>query len=115
MENKIQKPHKLHVRKGDTVKVISGNERGKTGKIVSVQISKNRATVEGLNMVSKHIKPSATNPNGGIVKQEAPIHISNLMLVDPASGTPTRIGRKLDSNGKLQRYSKKTGEIIKNG
>jgi large subunit ribosomal protein L24 len=115
MEQKTKKPNKLHVRKGDTVKVISGNERGKTGKIVTVLVSKNRAVVEGLNMVSKHIKPSAKNPNGGIVSKEAPIHISNLMLVDPANGQATRVGRKLDSNGKLQRYSKKTGEIIKNG
>jgi large subunit ribosomal protein L24 len=115
MEQTTKKPHKLHVRKGDTVKVISGNERGKTGKIVTVLVSKNRAVVEGLNMVSKHIKPSAKNPNGGIVTKEAPIHISNLMLVDPIKGEATRVGRKLDSNGKLQRYSKKTGEIIKNG
>lgn len=115
MEKNNKKPTKLHIKKGDTVKVISGNSRGKTGKIVSVMISDNRAVVEGLNLVSKHVKPSAANPNGGINKIEAPIHISNLMLVDPATGQPTRIGRKLDSNGKLQRYSKKTGEIIKNG
>ncbi len=115
MEKNSKKRHKLHVRKGDTVKVISGNARGKTGKIISVVVEENRAVVEGLNMVSKHIKPSASNPNGGIEKREAPIHISNLMVVDPATGQATKIGRKLDENGKLQRYSKKTGEIIKNG
>ncbi len=115
MENNNKKPHKLHIRKGDTVKVISGNERGKTGKVVSVLVGDNKAVVEGLNMVSKHTKPSAANPNGGIDKKEAPIHVSNLMLVDPASGNATRVGRKLDDKGKLQRYSKKTGEIIKNG
>ena len=115
MDKNNKKPHKLHIKKGDTVKVISGNSKGKTGKIVSVLISENRAVVEGLNIVSKHVKPSAANPNGGINKIEAPIHISNLMLIDPVIGQPTRVGRKPDSDGKLQRYSKKTGEIIKNG
>ena len=115
MEKNSKKRHKLHVRKGDTVKVISGNSKGKTGKIVTVLVEENRAVVEGINMISKHIKPSADNPKGGIDKREAPIHISNLMLVDPTNGQPTKVGRKLDENGKLQRYSKKTGEIIKNG
>lgn len=115
MEKNNKKPHKLHIRKGDTVKVLSGNERGKTGKVVSVMVSENKAIVEGLNIISKHIKPSAANPSGGIDKKEAPIHASNLMLVDPATGQATKIGRKLDDKGKLQRYSKKTGEIIKNG
>jgi large subunit ribosomal protein L24 len=115
MEKNSKKKHKLHVRKGDTVKVISGNSKGKTGKIVTVLVEENRAVVEGINMISKHIKPSAENPKGGIDKREAPIHISNLMLVDPANGQPTKVGRKPDENGKLQRYSKKTGEIIKNG
>ncbi len=115
MEKTNKKPHKLHIRKGDTVKVISGNERGKTGKVVSVLIGENKAVIEGLNIISKHTKPSAANPNGGIDKKEAPIHVSNLMLVDPATGNPTKVGRKLDDKGKLQRYSKKTGEIIKNG
>ena len=111
MEKKI----KIKIRKGDTVEVISGNSRGKTGKVLEVQVDKYRATVEGINVVSKHIKPSATNPNGGIEKKEAPVHISNLALVDPATGQRTKVGRKLDDKGKLQRYSKKTGEIIKNG
>jgi large subunit ribosomal protein L24 len=106
---------KLHIRSGDTVKVISGNERGKTGKVLLIDRSKYRAVVEGVNMVTKHVKPSAYNPEGGIEKTEASIHLSNLMVVDPASGEATRIGRKLDDQGKLQRYSKKTGEFIKNG
>lgn len=105
---------KLHVRKGDTVKVISGNEKGKSGKVLEVVIAKNRAIIEGLNLVTKHVKPSATNPNGGIEKTEAGIHLSNLMVVDPATGEATRTGRKADDQGKLQRFSKKTGEIIKN-
>jgi large subunit ribosomal protein L24 len=112
MEKKMKK---LHVRKGDTVKVIAGNSKGKTGVVLEVIPAKDRAVVEGVNIVTKHVKPSATNPEGGITKSEAAIHISNLMLVDPAKGEPTRTGRKLDENGKLQRYSKKTGEIVKNG
>ena len=105
---------KLHIKKGDTVKVIAGNSKGSEGKVIEVLISKNRAIVESVNMVSKHSKPNAANPQGGIVKQEAPIHISNLMLVDPKSGDTTRIGRKRDlKTGKLVRYSKKSGEVIK--
>jgi large subunit ribosomal protein L24 len=111
MEKKI----KIKIRKGDTVEVISGNSRGKTGKVVAVHVEKYRAIVEGVNVVSKHIKPSATNPNGGIEKKEAPIHISNLALVDPVTGKRTKVGRKLDDKGKLQRYSKTTGEVITNG
>ena len=106
---------KLHIRKGDTVKVIAGNSKGKTGVVLEMLPAKQRAIVEGVNVVTKHIKPSASNPEGGIEKTEAGVHISNLMLVDPASGEATRTGRKADDNGKLQRYSKKTGEIIKNG
>lgn len=105
---------KLHIKKGDTVKVIAGNSKGQEGKVVEMLISNNRALVEGVNMVSKHTKPNAASPQGGIVKQEAPIHISNLMLIDPKSGEATRIGRKIDEkSGKLTRYSKKTGEVIK--
>lgn len=106
---------KLHIKKGDTVKILAGNDRGKTGKVLDVIPAKRRAFVEGINMVTKHMKPSAANPNGGIEKMESAIHISNLMLVDPSTGEPTRVGRKLDENGKLQRYSKKTGEFINNG
>lgn len=107
--------NKFHVKKGDTVKVIAGNDKGKNGKVLSIVKDKSRAIVEGLNMVTKHKKPSASNPNGGIEKMEAGIHISNLMLVDPATGNATRTGRKLDADKKLQRFSKKTGEIINNG
>jgi len=104
---------KLHIKKGDTVIVVSGNSKGQKGKVLDVIRESNRAIVEGVNMVSKHAKPNAENPQGGIIKQEAPIHISNLMLVDPSSGKPTRIGRRLNDNGKLVRYSKKSGEEIK--
>ncbi len=104
---------KSHVKKGDTVVVISGNSRGSEGKVLEVVREKDRAIVEGVNMVSKHTKPNAKHPQGGIIKQEASIHVSNLMLKDPKTGKPTRIGRKLDSNGKLVRYSKKSGEEIK--
>ena len=115
MERKKNKQPKLHVRKGDTVKVIAGNSRGKTGKVLEVLPTKYRAIVEGVNIVTKHMKPSAAKPNGGIEKTEAPVHLSNLMVVEPSSGEATRIGRKADENGKLQRYSKKTGEVINNG
>ena len=115
MKRKKNKQPKLHIRKGDTVKIIAGNDRGKSGKILEVITQKNRAIVEGANIVVKHVKPSADNPNGGIEKTEASIHLSNLMLIDGATGEPTRIGRKLNEAGKLQRYSKKTGEFIKNG
>lgn len=103
---------KLHVKKGDTVLVLSGNDKGKQGKVMSVDVEKNRAVVEGVRIMSKHTRPNTEHPQGGIIKQEAPIHISNLMVVDK-SGKPTRIGRKKDENGKSVRYSKKTGEIIK--
>ncbi len=104
---------KLHIKKGDTVIVNSGEDKGKTGRVLEVLVSKNRAIVEGIKIVSKHTKPNAQNPNGGIEKKEAAIHISKLNLVDPKSGKATRIGRKVDSNGKLVRYSKKSGEVIK--
>lgn len=103
---------KLHIKKGDTVYVNAGEDRGKTGKVLKVLVEKKRAIVEGLNMVSKSQKPNAKNPQGGIVKQEAPIHISNLNVVDPKSGKPTRIGRKVNAEGKLVRYAKKSGEEI---
>jgi large subunit ribosomal protein L24 len=103
---------KLHIKKGDTVYVNAGNYKGQTGKVLSVLVEKQRAVVEGVNMVSKSTKPSAKHPQGGIIKQEAPIHISNLNVVDPKTGKPTRIGRKLGANGKLVRYAKKSGEEI---
>jgi len=104
---------KYHIRKGDTVLVLSGENKGQEGKVLKVITKTDRALVEGVNIVSKHTKPNAQNPQGGIVKQEAPIHISNLQLIDPATGKPTRIGRKRNDEGKLVRYSKKTGEEIK--
>ena len=113
MESKNKKaPAKLHIRSGDTVKVIAGNAKGETGKIKKVLIEKSRATVEGVNMITKHVKPNAQNPQGSIEKLEGTIYISNLMVVDPKTGEPTRTGRKADDKGKLQRYSKKTGEFL---
>ncbi len=104
---------KIHIKKGDTVKVIAGNARGQEGRVLNVDYQKKRVIVEGINMISKHTKPNAANPQGGIVKKEAAIHISNLMVVD-GQGNPTRIGRKIDeATGKLIRYSKKSGEVIK--
>jgi large subunit ribosomal protein L24 len=113
MANKTKKTRfapKLHVKKGDRVQVISGNYKGTTGEVLQVFPTKNRAIVERVNMVKKHQKPTQDNP-GGIVEMEAPIHISNLMLLDPKTGEPTRIGRK-EVDGKLVRYSKKTGELF---
>ncbi len=97
------------------MKVLSGNYRGKQGIVLQVFAKAYRATVEGINIVSRHRKPSAKNPQGGIEKTEAPVHISNLMLVDPTTGVAARIGRKYNDSGKLERFSKKTGKIIKNG
>ena len=103
---------KLHIKKGDTVIVNAGNSKGKTGKVLSVLVEKQRAVVEGVNIVSKSTKPSAQHPQGGIIEQEAPIHISNLNVVDPKTGKATRVGRKEGANGKLVRYAKKSGEEI---
>lgn len=104
---------KLHIKKNDTVVVLAGQDKGKTGKVLKVLVDENLALVEGVNMVSKSTKPSAKNPQGGIVKQEAPIHISNLSLVDPKSGKPTRVGIKVTEDGKKVRIAKKSGEEIK--
>ena len=103
---------KLHIKKGDTVYVNAGNDKGKTGKVLTVIPSENRAIVEGINMVSKHTKPNSKQPQGGIIKQEAPIHVSNLNLIDPQSGKATRVGYKFDGEKKI-RYAKKSGEEIK--
>ena len=111
MENK--KKAKFHIRKGDTVLVIAGDDKGKKGTVLEVLLDKNRAVVEGINIVTKHTKPSAGKPEGGLKKTEAALHVSNLQLVDPATDKPTRIGRKLNDKNKLQRFSKKTGEFIK--
>ena len=102
---------KLHVKKGDKVIVITGAYKGKEGNILEVFPRKNRAVVEGVNTVKKHLKPTKENP-GGITEMEAPIHLSNIMLIDPKSGEATRIGRKI-IDGKLVRFSKKSGEIIR--
>ena len=103
---------KLHIKKGDMVIVNAGEDKGKTGKVLQVLVQKDRAIVEGVNLVSKSTKPNAKNPQGGIVKQEASIHVSNLNLVDPKSGKATRIGRKFNAEGKKVRYAKKSGEEI---
>ena len=95
---------KLHIKKDDTVYVLSGEDRGKTGRVLNV---------EGINIVTKATKPSAKHPQGGLVKMEAPVHISNLSLLDPKTGKPTRVGRRLNAEGKLVRYAKKSGEEIK--
>ncbi|MBE7176430.1 MAG: 50S ribosomal protein L24 [Mucilaginibacter polytrichastri] len=103
----------MKIRKGDEVVVIAGNAKGTKGEVLEVITDKNRAIVKGANLVSKHTKPNAANPNGGIIKQEAAIHISNLMLVDPKSGKGTRVGRKQNAEGKLVRFAKQSGEEIK--
>jgi large subunit ribosomal protein L24 len=113
MERTSNKKVKLHIRKGDKVKVIAGDDKGKEGVVQEILTTKRRVVVEGINIITKHEKPSAGKPEGGIKKTEAPIHISNVQLIDPASGKTTRVGRKLNDKGKLQRYSKKTGELIK--
>ena len=97
---------KLHVKKGDKVRILSGNDKGKEGEVLEVFPSKYRAIVSGYNMVTKHNKPSASNPNGGIEKTEAPIHLSNLMVINPSTNKPSRTGRKLNDDGKLERYFK---------
>ncbi len=104
---------KLHIKKGDTVIVLTGKSKGKTGKVLRMLIKEQKAIVEGVNIVTKSSKPTAKNPNGGFVKVEAPIHISNLSLIDPKSGKPTRIGIKVNADGKKVRIAKKSGEEIK--
>ncbi len=104
---------KLHIKKGDTVKVISGESKGQQGRVLKVNVDTRRVIVEGINMISKHTKPNAKNPKGGILKQEAPIHISNLKIIDGA-GNATRVGKRWDDKeNKNVRYSKKSGEVIK--
>ncbi|MCQ2174734.1 MAG: 50S ribosomal protein L24 [Bacteroidales bacterium] len=102
----------MNIKKGDTVYVNAGNDKGKTGKVLSVDPSKDRAIVEGINIVSKHTKPNSKQPQGGILKQEAGIHVSNLQLIDPVKNVPTRVGHKF-VDGKKIRYAKKSGEEIK--
>ncbi|MDD6280302.1 MAG: 50S ribosomal protein L24 [Muribaculaceae bacterium] len=104
---------KLHIKKGDTVYVLAGEDRGKQGRVLSIDAAKNRAVVEGVNIVSKSTKPTAKYPQGGIIKMEAPINISNLSLIDPKSGKPTRVGIRVNEKGEKVRYAKKSGEEIK--
>lgn len=108
----IKNSMKRHIKKGDNVIVISGEDKGKKGKILEIVTEKNRALVEGVNIVSKHTKASNKVPQGGIVKKESPIHISNLMLVDPKTGIRTRVGRRENEKGKLVRYAKKSGQEV---
>ena len=103
---------KTNIKKGDNVYVLSGDDRGKEGRVLSVDREKNRAIVEGVNIVTKAAKPSAKHPQGGIIKMEAPIQISNLALIDPKTGKPTRVGYRFE-DGKKVRYAKKSGEEIK--
>ncbi len=101
----------MHVKKGDTVKVISGKDKGKQGVILEAYPKKERVLVEGVNMVKKHAKPTQANPQGGILNQEAPIHVSNVMPIDPKTGEPTRVGYKVE-NGKKVRIAKKSGVVL---
>ncbi|MCX7986151.1 MAG: 50S ribosomal protein L24 [Bacteroidales bacterium] len=103
---------KLHIKKGDIVFVNAGDDKGKRGRVLEVNRDKLTAIVEGVNIVSRHTKPSAKHPQGGIIKMEAPIHISNLQVIDPTTNEPTRIGRKLNEKNKLVRYAKKSGTIL---
>ena len=113
MEKKVTLPkHKFHIKTGDTVVVTGGNSKGKRGVVKEVIVEKDRARVEGVAMITKHLKPTASSPQGSLEKTEGSIHISNLKLVDPTTGEPTRTGRKLNEKGKLQRFSKKTGNFI---
>lgn len=101
----------MHVKKGDKVKVITGKDKGKEGIVLKAIPKKERVIVEGVNIVKKHVKPNPANPQGGIVSQEAPIHVSNVMLIDPKTGEPTRVGYKIE-NGKKVRVAKKSGAVI---
>lgn len=111
MERKKNKQRKLHIKKGDNVVVISGENKGSKGRVLEVYNETQRAIVEGVNIVTKHKKSNAQNQPGSISKEEAPVHISNLMVVDGSEAS--RIGRRLNDDGKLVRYAKKTGEEIK--
>ena len=102
---------KLKIKSGDIVRVIAGDHKGAEGKVLRVYKEKNKAIVEGVNMVSKHTKPSAKSPQGGIVKKEAPIHISNIALIDPKSKKATRVGMKVEGDKKV-RFSKKSNQVL---
>jgi large subunit ribosomal protein L24 len=103
---------KLHVRKNDEVLVIAGKDKGKKGRILESYPNEGRVLVEGVNMIKRHTKPNQVNPQGGIVEREAPIHASNVMLLDPKSGEPTRTGKKILNDGTKVRYAKKSGEVL---
>jgi len=111
MERRKNKQPKLKIRKGDIVKVIAGDYRGQQGRVLSIVLKERKAFVEGINIATKHTRPTAQNTQGGIVKKESAVHISNLMLVD-GKGNATRVGRRIEED-KLVRYSKKSGEVIK--
>jgi large subunit ribosomal protein L24 len=104
---------KFHIKKGDIVFVNAGDNKGQQGRVLEVITSKSKAIVEGINIVKKSTKPTSKHPQGGFIKKESPIHVSNLNVLDPASGKPTRIGRKINDKNKLVRYAKKSGEEIK--
>jgi large subunit ribosomal protein L24 len=104
---------KYHIKKGDTVIIITGNDKGKQGRVLEIITKKDKAIVEGVNLISKHTKPNASSPQGGIIKKEAPIHVSNLKLVDPSNSKPTRTRKEKNDKGVSVRISKKTGEEIK--
>jgi large subunit ribosomal protein L24 len=104
--------NKLHVKKDDNVIVITGKDKGKKGRIIAAYPRLNKVLVEGINIVKRHSKPSQQNPQGGIIEKEAPIHVSNVMLIDPKSNKPTRIGYKVLDNGKKVRVAKRSGEVI---
>lgn len=114
MKKSVKKKIKLHIRKGDRVKVLAGRHRSEEGVVLQVFPERYRASVVGMQMVTKHIKPSVHNPKGSLERREASMHLSNLMLIDPATGAPTRVSRRYNASGKLQRYSKKSGNFIKN-
>ena len=101
--------NKINIKKGDTVYVLAGDDRGKTGRVLKVDAAKQRAIVEGVNVVTKATKPSAKHPQGGLVKMEAPVHVSNLSLIDPKSGKPTRVFRKKNDAGRSVRYAQQSG------
>ncbi len=113
MRRKCNHIPKVHVKKDDVVLVIAGKDKGRKGRVLKVYPRKQRVLVEGVNIVIKHTKPSAKHPDGGRIEMEMPLHISNVMVVSPKTGEPSRVGRKRDDNGKWVRYLKKTGEILK--
>lgn len=112
MKNNTKSKQKFHVRSGDTVKIIAGNSKGSEGRVLKILTDKSRVLVEGVNMQTKHVKPTAQNPQGELRQQEGSVHISNVMLVDPSTGKATRTGRRLNDKGKLQRFSKATDKLI---